>query len=263
MADSLVIIPTYNEKENIAAIIEAVFSLDIPLHQSFHILIIDDNSPDGTAEIIEQLIKKHPFALHLIKRNEKQGLGSAYLRGFVWALDKGYNYICEMDADFSHNPADLLRLRTACDNQAPVVVGSRYVKGGKCKNWPLNRKILSYGASFYVRLITGMRVKDPTAGFVCYNRAVLEMLDLEKIRFKGYAFQIEMKYAAMSMGYEIIEVPITFIDRIIGHSKMSKNIIQEAVFGVLNMHLSKFTPNYYNKKNQVKLRIDYSVARQF
>jgi len=241
LADSLVIIPTYNEIENIANIIEAVFSLKVP----FHVLIVDDGSPDGTALIVKELQQKYPDALHLIERSGKLGLGTAYIRGFKFGIAKGYEYICEMDADFSHNPADLIRLRAAClEKNKDVAIGSRYVKGGKCVNWPWDRLILSYGASWYVKLITWMMINDPTAGFVCYKRKVLDTLDLDKIRFKGYAFQIEMKFAARSLGFKLTEVPITFTDRIEGTSKMSKGIIKEAVFGVIKMKWLSFFNSY-------------------
>lgn len=249
MADSLVIIPTYNEKENIANIIQAVFSLDVP----FHVLIVDDGSPDGTAKIVKEMQNQFPESLHLIEREGKLGLGTAYIRGFRFGIEKKYDYICEMDADFSHPPLKLISLRSALIEQnKDVAVGSRYVKGGKCVNWPWDRLILSYGASWYVKLITWMNVNDPTAGFVCYRREVLEKLDLDKIRFIGYAFQIEMKYAAYSLDYKIVEVPITFTDRIIGVSKMSGGIIKEAIFGVIQMRWSSFF-NSYEKKESTKM----------
>ena len=232
MSDCLVIIPTYNEKENIANIIGAVFSLD----KAFHVLIIDDGSPDGTAAIVKDLQKVNKTSLHIIERTGKLGLGTAYIRGFQWGLKHGYNYIFEMDADFSHNPKDLIRLWEACSQPGiGMSVGSRYVKGGKLENWPWDRIFLSYGASIYVRMITWMPVKDPTAGFVCYRREALEMLDFDKIRFVGYAFQIEMKFATRTLGFKIKEIPITFTDRVLGVSKMNTSIISEAVFGVLNM----------------------------
>lgn len=231
MSDSLVIIPTFNEIENVAQIIEAVLGLD----KKFHILIVDDNSPDGTALEVEKLIGKYPERLFLQVRKEKAGLGTAYIHGFKWALKKEYSYIFEMDADFSHNPEDLLSLYKACQDGADVAVGSRYVKGINVVNWSLYRILLSYGASFYVRFITGMKVYDPTAGFVCYKRKVLENLSLDTVRFIGYAFQIEMKFRAHLKGYTIKEVPIIFTDRIRGKSKMSSSIIGEAVFGVIRM----------------------------
>ena len=229
--DKLVIIPTYNEKENIENIIRKVFSLE----GNFHVLIVDDGSPDGTAAIVKSLQQEFADKLHIAERSGKQGLGTAYIFGFKWALEKGYQFIFEMDADFSHNPEDLIRLYEACRNGADVSVGSRYTSGGKIKNWPFDRIFISYGASVYVRLITWMPVKDCTAGFVCYKRAVLEKLPLDKIRFIGYAFQIEMKYRAWKLGFKIKEVPITFVDRKEGVSKMSKGIVKEAIFGVWKM----------------------------
>ncbi len=241
MADSLVIIPTYNEKENIENIIDAVFSLDVP----FHILIVDDGSPDGTAQLVKKKQEERPKALFLVERTGKLGLGTAYIRGFKWGIEHKYDYIFEMDADFSHNPKDLVRLRAACvEEGADVAVGSRYTRGGKVENWPFDRIALSYGASLYVRMITWMSVKDPTAGFICYSRTVLEAIDLEKIRFIGYAFQIEMKFAAYSLGFKIKEVPITFKDREEGVSKMSSGIIKEAVWGVLQMKWNSFFNSY-------------------
>ncbi|MEL7118765.1 MAG: polyprenol monophosphomannose synthase [Bacteroidota bacterium] len=244
MADSLVIIPTYNEKENIENIIGAVFDLDVP----FHILIVDDGSPDGTADLVKAKQKPYPDQLHIVERSGKLGLGTAYIRGFDWALEHQYEYIFEMDADFSHNPKDLVRLRAACVDGADLSVGSRYVKGGKVENWPFDRIFLSYGASLYVRLITFMPVKDPTAGFKCYSRKVLQAIDLTKIRFIGYAFQIEMKFAAFTLGFKIKEVPITFKDREEGVSKMSSKIIKEAVVGVLQMRWSSFFNSYKKEK---------------
>lgn len=228
----LVIIPTYNEKENIEKIIRAIFSLD----GFFHVLIVDDGSPDGTAAIVKNL-QETTFSdrLFLKERSGKQGLGTAYILGFKWALEHGYEYILEMDADFSHNPQDLLRLVAACEAGADVAVGSRYVQGGKVANWPWDRIALSKGASIYTRLITWMPVKDPTAGFICYRRKVLEKIPLDEVRFVGYAFQIEMKYRAWKLGFRIREVPITFIDRQEGSSKMSSGIIQEAIKGVWKM----------------------------
>lgn len=236
----LVIIPTYNEKENIAKIIAAVFSLPV----KFEILVIDDGSPDGTADIVSGLMEQYPHQLHLLKRNGKLGLGTAYIAGFQWGLDRDYSHFFEMDADFSHHPKDLLRLYKACQSGGDLAVGSRYIKGGKLENWPFDRIFLSKGASFYVRLITWMPVMDPTAGFVCYTRDVLSTIDLDKIQFVGYAFQIEMKYAARQKGFSIIEVPITFTDRIEGASKMSGGIVKEAIFGVLKMRI-KALMGYY------------------
>ena len=228
----MVIIPTYNERENVEKIIRAVFGLAV----LFDVLIVDDGSPDGTADIVKALQKEFPDRLFLMEREGKLGLGTAYIQGFKWGLEQGYDLLIEMDADFSHNPNDLIRLRDECTvSDAEVAVGSRYVKGGRCVNWPLDRLILSYGASLYVKLITWMPINDPTAGFVCYRRHVLETIQLDKIRFIGYAFQIEMKFAAHQLGFIIEEVPITFTDRIEGHSKMSKGIVKEAIFGVLNM----------------------------
>jgi dolichol-phosphate mannosyltransferase len=245
LSDSIVIIPTYNEKENIKNIIQAVFSLE----KAFNILIVDDGSPDGTANIVKSMQKTYPNRLFIEERTGKLGLGTAYIHGFRWCLKNGYDYIFEMDADFSHNPKDLPRLYKACATDgADMSVGSRYTKGGKVKNWPFDRIFLSYGASVYVRLITFMNVKDPTAGFVCYTRKVLETLDLDKIQFIGYAFQIEMKFATHTSGFKIKEVPITFVDRIEGISKMSGSIVKEAIFGVLKMKLQSFSNSYKKDK---------------
>lgn len=227
----IVIIPTYNEKENIRKIISKVFSLN----QGFHILVIDDGSPDGTGEIVRKLQDQYPQQLFHIEREGKQGLGTAYITGFKYALDKGYTYLFEMDADFSHNPEDLPRLHQACLDGADVAIGSRYTDGGKVKNWPARRIIISYGASVYTRLITGMPIKDCTAGFVGYHRKVLETIPLDQVKFVGYAFQIEMKYRAWKAGFKLKEIPITFVDRLEGNSKMSKNIVKEAIFGVWKM----------------------------
>lgn len=243
MKDSLVIIPTYNEKENIEFIIRKVFSLP----QFFEVLIIDDGSPDGTAHIVKALQQEFPDKLHLEQRTGKLGLGTAYIHGFKYAIAKGYNFIFEMDADFSHNPKDLERLYQACKTEADVAVGSRYVKGGALENWPTNRILLSKGASFYTRVITSMPVKDPTAGFVCYKREVLETINLDGITFVGYAFQIEMKFAAWKLGFKITEVPITFIDRELGASKMNKGIIKEGVLGVLQLRWLSLFKNYRKK----------------
>ncbi|MDX1768378.1 MAG: polyprenol monophosphomannose synthase [Arenibacter troitsensis] len=233
MADSLVIIPTFNEIENIELIIHSVFALE----QDFHILVVDDNSPDGTAEAVKALRERYSNRLFLEERRGKSGLGTAYIHGFKWAIERKYEFIFEMDADFSHAPPDLIKLRQACVDGADVAVGSRYKKGINVVNWPLHRILLSYGASFYVKLITGMRVHDPTAGFVCYRRKVLETINLDSIKFIGYAFQIEMKFRAHLQNYRMEEVPIIFTDRIRGKSKMSASIINEAVFGVLQMKL--------------------------
>ena len=231
MTDSLVIIPSYNEIENIEAIVEAVFELP----KAFHVLVVDDNSPDGTGDAVRRLQERYRDRLFLEERKGKSGLGTAYIHGFKWALKRDYEYIFEMDADFSHRPSDLPRLYRACVNGADLVVGSRYKKGVNVVNWPLYRILLSYGASFYVKLITGMRVHDPTAGFVCYKRKVLEALDLDAVKFVGYAFQIEMKYRAYLKKFTIEEVSIIFMDREKGKSKMSTSIIWEAVFGVISM----------------------------
>ena len=231
MNEKLVIIPTYNEIENINLIIPAVLDLE----GDFHVLIVDDGSPDGTADEVKKWQAKHPSKIHLLQREGKLGLGAAYIAGFKIALDKGYQYIFEMDADFSHNPKDLLRLYKACKDGADLSIGSRYVKGGGLENWPLDRKLLSYGASLYVRTITWMMIKDPTAGFVCYTNKVLSTINLEKIRFIGYAFQIEMKYSAWKNGFKLVEVPITFKDRELGNSKMNSNIVSEAMKGVISM----------------------------
>lgn len=229
--DKIVIIPTYKEKENIERIITKVLSLP----GNFHVLIVDDGSPDGTADIVKALQKKHPEQIHLIQRSGKLGLGTAYITGFKWALQHEYSYIFEMDADFSHNPDDLLRLHQACQAGADVSVGSRYVPGGKVVNWPWDRIFISKGGAMYTQLITWMPVKDPTAGFVCYRADVLRTIPLDKVKFIGYAFQIEMKYRAWRLGFKIKEVPITFVDRIEGISKMSKGIVQEAMYGVWKM----------------------------
>jgi len=238
MEKSLVIIPTYNEKENIADIIDVVFGLE----KAFDILVVDDNSPDGTAQIVEGLQVRYPARLHLLNRQAKEGLGRAYIAGFQWALHKKYDYIFEMDADFSHPPEDLLKLRAVLENdEADVSVGSRYLKGRiNVVNWDLKRILLSYFASIYVRIITGIPVRDTTAGFVGYKRKVLESFDFEKIKFVGYAFQIEMKYVAWKKGFRIKEVPIVFTDRIKGKSKMHGGIIAEAIWGVLKMRFTKF-----------------------
>lgn len=234
MTDSIVIIPTYNEKENVENIIRAVFGQE----KSFHILIIDDGSPDGTASIVKHLQIEFFDRLFLIEREGKLGLGTAYIAGFKWAVGHKYDYIFEMDADFSHNPADLQRLYDACVKEgADVAVGSRYCNGVNVVNWPLGRVLMSYFASVYVRVITGMKIKDTTAGFKCYKRRVLEAIDLDKIHFKGYAFQIEMKYTAFLKGFKIVEVPIIFINRVLGVSKMNSSIFGEALFGVLQLKL--------------------------
>ena len=235
MSDSLVIIPTYNEKENIEKMIRKVFSLTTP----FHVLIVDDGSPDGTSGIVKDLQKEYPDKLFIEERKGKQGLGTAYIHGFKWALKKAYQYIFEMDADFSHDPEDLIRLREACLKDADVSVGSRYVKGGSVKNWTMDRIILSYFASIYVKWILWMNINDTTAGFKCYKQKVLEAINFETIKFMGYAFQIEMKYTAHKLGFKVVEVPITFKDRTEGTSKMSMGIFKEAFWGVLQMKFKK------------------------
>lgn len=234
MSDSIVIIPTYNEIENIESIIYAVFNLE----KSFHILVVDDNSPDGTSNVVNKLKTKFQNNLFLETRNGKSGLGTAYVHGFKWALEKNYDYIFEMDADFSHNPSDLIKLYEACAiNNSDMAIGSRYITGVNVVNWPLNRVLLSYFASVYVRLITGLQIKDATAGFVCYKKQVLQKINVDKIKFKGYAFQIEMKYRTFINNFNIVEVPIIFTDRTKGESKMSGVIIKEAVFGVMMLKI--------------------------
>jgi len=243
VSDKLVIIPTYNEKENIEKIIRKVFSLP----SDFHILIIEDNSPDGTADIVKRLMQEYPDRLHIEERKGKLGLGTAYIHGFKWGINKGYDYIFEMDADFSHNPEDLLQLHNACaNNGADVAIGSRYITGVNVVNWPMGRVIMSYYASKYVQFITGMKIKDATAGFKCYKRKVLETIDLDKIQFVGYAFQIEMKYLSWKFGFNIQEVPIIFTDRTEGTSKMSTGIFKEAFFGVLQLKLRSIFGTYNN-----------------
>lgn len=235
MSAGIVIIPTYNEIENIERIIHAVFQLP----SSFHLLIVDDNSPDGTAAKVKELQIKYNDRLFLEVRQKKSGLGTAYVHGFKWALSHNYEYIYEMDADFSHNPNDLEKLYEACKNGADLAIGSRYSKGVNVVNWPLNRVLLSYFASVYVKMITGMKIHDATAGFICYRRNVLETINLDKIKFVGYAFQIEMKYRAFVKKFKIEEVPIIFTDRTLGESKMSGAIIREAVFGVIMLRIRK------------------------
>lgn len=245
--DSVVIIPTYNEKENIANIISVVLSLP----HEFDVLIIDDNSPDGTAAIVKGLIKDNPERIHLVERAGKLGLGTAYIAGFKWALERHYEYIIEMDADFSHNPNDLIPLRAACAEEgADMSVGSRYITGVNVVNWPMGRVVMSYYASAYVRIITGMSVRDTTAGFVCYTRRVLEAIDLDKVEFKGYAFQIEMKFTAFKLGFKIKEVPIIFVNRVLGTSKMNSSIFGEAVFGVVKLKVNSWLGKYKPAKNK-------------
>jgi dolichol-phosphate mannosyltransferase len=237
MSDSIIVIPTYNEKENIEKLIRKVFSLE----KSFHILIIDDGSPDGTADIVKSLQKEYKSNLHIEERKGKLGLGTAYIHGFKWALRKDYNFIFEMDADFSHNPNDLLRLFDACSNNgSDVAIGSRYVKGVSIVNWPMMRLLMSFFASKYVKFITGMPIHDSTAGFKCYKRKVLETIKLDDIQFIGYAFQIEMKFKAWKYGFNVTETPVIFTDRTEGTSKMSGGIFFEAAFGVLQMKLNSF-----------------------
>lgn len=242
--DKIVIIPTYNEKDNVEAIIRAVFDLNT----GFHVLIVDDGSPDGTAHIVKQLMQEFPGRLFIEERKGKLGLGTAYIHGFRWSIEKGYAFIFEMDADFSHNPKDLNRLYEACKTGgADVAVGSRYVAGGAVANWPWDRILLSKGASYYTRMILWMPVKDPTAGFVCYKREVLETMNLDAISFVGYAFQIEMKFAAWKLHFKIVEVPITFIDRKLGVSKMNKGIVKEGILGVLNLRWLSLLKNYRSR----------------
>ena len=246
-SDSLVIIPTYNEKENIELIIKAVFNLPKP----FDILVVDDGSPDGTGVIVKELMKETPNSLFLMERSGKQGLGTAYIAGFKWALDKGYEYIIEMDADFSHNPKDLLPLQHACSvENADLSIGSRYVDNVvNVVNWPIGRVLMSYFASMYVRMVTGLKIYDTTAGFKCYRRVVLETIPLDEIRFKGYAFQIEMKFTAWKCGFAIKEVPIVFSNRELGVSKMNGGIFNEAIFGVIKMTMRGWFRKYPLKKN--------------
>lgn len=249
MSDSIVIIPTYNEKENVESIIRAVFGLE----KEFNVLIIDDNSPDGTASIVKNLQKEFPERLFILERKGKLGLGTAYIFGFKWALAQSYDYIFEMDADFSHSPDDLPRLYAACAEQGgDVAIGSRYINGVNVVNWPLGRVLMSYYASAYVRFVMGMDVRDTTAGFKCYRREVLETIELDKIRFKGYAFQIEMKFTAYKCGFKIVEVPIVFINRVLGTSKMNSSIFGEALFGVLMLRWSSFFRTYPSKKTTIR-----------
>lgn len=245
MAENLVIIPTYNEKENIENIIRAVFSQPI----FYHVLIIEDGSPDGTAGIVKTLQTEFPERLFMVERTGKLGLGTAYIAGFKWALKHGYNYIFEMDADFSHNPVDLNRLYEACSKEgADVAIGSRYVSGVNVVNWPIGRVLMSYFASKYVRFVLGVKIADTTAGFKCYRREVLETIELDKIRFKGYAFQVEMKYTAYECGFTLKEVPVIFINRVLGTSKMSGGIFGEAFFGVIQLKINSWFRKFPQKK---------------
>lgn len=253
--EKLVIIPTYNEKENIEAILQAIYNLQ----QNFHVLVIDDGSPDGTAGIVRSLQPKFNYTVFLEERKGKQGLGTAYIYGFKWATARGYNFIFEMDADFSHNPNDLPRLYDACKNGgADVAIGSRYVKGGGFKNWPWDRIVLSRGGSVYTRMILWMPVHDQTAGFMCYKKEVLETINLDEIHFVGYAFQIEMKFAAWKLHFKLKEVPIQFEDRKFGESKMNRSIVKEGILGVLQLRWYSFFTNY---KRRVKNKLDASVAK--
>lgn len=246
LSDSLIIIPTFNEKENIEKIIRAIFALT----KTFHILIIDDGSPDGTADIVKHLQGEFSGKLFIEERTGKLGLGTAYIHGFKWALSHDYEFIFEMDADFSHNPADLLKLYRACQDGADVAIGSRYVTGVNVVNWPMSRVLMSYFASVYVRFITGMSVRDTTAGFKCYRRNVLETIDFNKIKFVGYAFQIEMKFTAIKHGFKVVEVPIIFINRELGISKMSSNIFREAFIGVIQIKTNSWFRKYQQKHTQ-------------
>lgn len=241
--EKLVIIPTYNEKENIANILSAIFAL----RSGYHILVIDDGSPDGTAAIVKDIQQQYPNELFLEERSGKQGLGTAYIHGFKWALERNYRFVFEMDADFSHNPNDLDRLYAAAAEGNDLVVGSRYVKEGKVDNWPRSRKFISKGGALYTRIITWMPVKDPTAGFVCYSAALLKAINFSEIRFSGYAFQIEMKFAAWKLGFKIKEVPITFVDRRFGSSKMNRDILKEGIFGVIKIQFKSLFHGYGKK----------------
>lgn len=249
VSDSVIIIPTYNEKENIESIIRAIFSLE----NHFHILVVEDNSPDGTAEIVKRMQGEFPDRLFILERKGKLGLGTAYIAGFKWALQRHYQYIFEMDADFSHNPDDLPKLYKCCSQEGgDVAIGSRYISGVNVVNWPMGRVLMSYFASKYVRIITGIPVKDTTAGFVCYKREVLETMDLDKIRFKGYAFQIEMKFTAYKCGFNVKEVPVIFVNRELGTSKMNSSIFGEAVFGVIRLKVDSWFTKYPKRVNNEK-----------
>jgi dolichol-phosphate mannosyltransferase len=246
---SIVVIPTYNEIENVEAIIRKVFSLE----SAFDVLIIDDGSPDGTASVVKNLLPEFEGSLHLIERTGKLGLGTAYIHGFKWALARGYEYIFEMDADFSHPPEDLIRLRSACaDDGHDMAIGSRYITGVNVVNWPINRVLMSYFAGYYVRMITGMQIMDPTAGFICYTSKVLKTINLDNVRFIGYAFQIEMKFDSWKYGFDIVEVPIIFTDRTKGASKMSRGIFKEAIFGVISLKVNSFFKRYIPKNQAQK-----------
>ena len=253
MSENIVIIPTYNERENIEEMIDTVMLQP----NDFHLLIVDDNSPDGTADLVKSKIQNYPDRLFIEERQGKLGLGTAYIHGFRWALSKNYQYIFEMDADFSHNPEDLNKLLYACKDQGnEVVIGSRYVTGVNVVNWPMYRVMLSYFASHYVRLVTGMPINDTTAGFKCYHRSVLETIELDQVRFMGYAFQIEMKFLAWKYGFSIAEVPIIFTDRTRGESKMSGGIIKEAIFGVMQIKLSSLFRTYRKEMNSELVKAD-------
>jgi dolichol-phosphate mannosyltransferase len=244
VSDSIIIIPTFNEKENIEAIIRKVFSLQ----KEFDILIVEDNSPDGTAAIVKNLINEFPGRLFIEERKGKLGLGTAYIHGFKWALQKQYDFVFEMDADFSHNPDDLLRMYDTAKNKgADVVIGSRYITGVNVVNWPMGRVLMSYYASAYVRIVTRMKIRDTTAGFVCYSKKVLGTIELDKIRFTGYAFQIEMKFTAWKFGFNIVEIPIIFTDRTLGSSKMSKGIFKEAILGVISLRFRGLFKKYHRQ----------------
>ena len=248
MSSKLVLIPTYNEKENIENILREVFSLE----GYYHVLVIDDHSPDGTGDIVKNLMNEFPEQLFTLERSGKLGLGTAYIAGFKWALERDYDFIFEMDADFSHNPKDLVKLHEAChDDGADVAIGSRYVSGVNVVNWPISRVLMSYFASRYVRFVLGLNIADTTAGFKCYRREVLETIELDKIRFKGYGFQIEMKFTAYKCGFKLVEVPIIFINRVLGSSKMSGGIFGEAFFGVLQLKMESWGRKYPKKKLKV------------
>lgn len=239
MSNGLVIIPTYNEKENIKRVVERVFQLSY----DFHVLVIDDNSPDGTAAIVKEMQPDNEKCLHLLEREGKLGLGTAYIMGFRWALKRGYEYVFEMDADLSHNPDDLVRLYETARKGYDLVIGSRYVQGVNVVNWPIGRVLMSYFASIYVKVILGIKIDDTTAGFKCYHRKLLEAIDLDKIQFVGYAFQIEMKYTAWKLGFKVKEIPIIFTDRTEGQSKMTRGIFKEAVFGVMKLRFKRIRPD--------------------